>query len=262
MNTKPAGQAVSGHMNAKECLGGRSFNILSTSVDKEVNSTYLALMDYVAYYRVSTRKQGASGLGLEAQQQAVQSFINSSHGNTLLASYTEVESGKKDQRHELNKALLQCRLQGATLVIAKLDRLSRNSQFIMSLRDSGAEFRALDVPDMNTLTVGIFAAIAQHERETISARTRAALQARKARGLKLGNPSNLTSEARAKGREKHQQNAALNMNNQRAAAYASELRNKGMTLQKIADRLNELDYKTSRNGQFYPATIENLLRRA
>jgi DNA invertase Pin-like site-specific DNA recombinase len=139
----------------------------------------------VAYYRVSTDKQGRSGLGLEAQQAAVRAFLDGK-GWPPLTEFTEVESGRKADRPELVKAMATCRLYGATLVIAKLDRLSRNAAFLLTLRDAGVEFVACDMPDANRLTVGIMAMVAEDEAERISARTKAALAAAKARGTRLG----------------------------------------------------------------------------
>ena len=145
-------------------------------------------MQIVSYLRVSTARQGASGLGLEAQRAAVASFaMGSSH--TVLTEFVEVESGSKSVRPQLNAALATCRLHRATLVIAKLDRLARNVAFIANLMDGGVEFVACDMPHANRLTLHLLAAIAEHEREMISQRTRAALQAAKARGVKLGNPN-------------------------------------------------------------------------
>ena len=143
---------------------------------------------FVAYYRVSTDRQGKSGLGLEAQKAAVADYLNGGDWK-LLAEFTEVESGKKhEDRPELAKAIEACRRQKAKLVIAKLDRLSRNLAFTATLMDAGVEFIAVDNPHANKLTIHILAAVAQHEREMISERTKAALQAAKARGKRLGNP--------------------------------------------------------------------------
>ena len=148
-----------------------------------------ARKQYTPYYRVSTQKQGASGLGLEAQQAAVRAFV--ADPAQLGTEYVEIESGKRNHRPQLLAAMAEARRTGATLLIAKLDRLSRNAGFIFALRDSGVEFVCCDMPDANTLTVGLFAVIAQHERETISKRTKDALAAKKARGAQLGTPATL-----------------------------------------------------------------------
>lgn len=140
-------------------------------------------MQYIAYYRVSTDKQGQSGLGLDAQREAVRPYANQ-----ILAQYTEVESGKQDNRPQLAAALAHCERAGATLLIAKLDRLSRDAAFLFTLRKSGAQILAADMPGAGMLEYGIRAIFAQHEREQISARTKAALQAAKARGVRLGSP--------------------------------------------------------------------------
>jgi DNA invertase Pin-like site-specific DNA recombinase len=142
---------------------------------------------FVAYFRVSTDRQGKSGLGLDAQREAVMDYLNGGRW-TLVAEFTEVESGKNADRPELEKALAACKKLKAKLVIAKLDRLSRNLAFIATLMESGVEFVAVDIPQANKLTIHILAAVAQHEREMISERTKAALQAAKKRGQRLGNP--------------------------------------------------------------------------
>jgi DNA invertase Pin-like site-specific DNA recombinase len=141
---------------------------------------------FIAYFRVSTDRQGKSGLGLAAQREAVMSYLDGGRW-ALVDEFTEVESGKRNERPELAKALAACKRQKAKLVIAKLDRLSRNLAFIATLMDSGVEFVAVDNPHANKLTIHILAAVAQHEREIISARTSAALKAAKARGRRLGN---------------------------------------------------------------------------
>ena len=145
-------------------------------------------MQVVSYLRVSTVRQGISGLGLEAQRAAVACFA-SGGGHTPVAEFVEVESGRKAERPQLIAALASCRLHRATLVIAKLDRLARNVAFIANLMDGGVEFLACDMPHANRLTLHLLAAIAEHEREMISHRTKAALQAVKARGVRLGNPN-------------------------------------------------------------------------
>lgn len=140
---------------------------------------------FVAYYRVSTAKQGRSGLGLEAQREAVRSFLNGGNWR-LQAEFTEVESGKRSDRAELAKALQACRVYGARLVIAKIDRLSRDAHFLLGLQKAGVPFVAADMPEANEMVVGIMAVVAQAERKMISARTKSALAAAKARGVKLG----------------------------------------------------------------------------
>src|SRR4051812_27014736 len=148
---------------------------------------------YVAYYRVSTARQGRSGLGLEAQQSAGRGYLDG--GSCLLAERVEVESGKRDaNRPKLQDALRLCRVHNATLVIAKLDRLSRDAHFLLGLQKAGVKFVAADMPEANEMVVGLLAVIAQAERKMISSRTKAALAAAKARGTKLGNPENLRNQ--------------------------------------------------------------------
>jgi DNA invertase Pin-like site-specific DNA recombinase len=145
----------------------------------------MATGKFVAYYRVSTQKQGISGLGLEAQRTAVEEYLNGGRWK-LVAEFKEVESGKRKDRPKLAEALAACRVHGATLIIAKLDRLARNVAFISALMEAGVEFVAVDFPQANRLTVHILAAVAEHEAAMISQRTKAALAAAKKRGVKLG----------------------------------------------------------------------------
>jgi DNA invertase Pin-like site-specific DNA recombinase len=160
---------------------------------------------FVSYLRVSTKRQGESGLGLEAQRKAVSDLLNGGNWQ-LVEEQVEVESGKHDHnRPALRKALEACKVYGATLVIAKLDRLSRNAHFLTGLHEAGVKFVATDMPEANEMVVTIMAAVAQAERRMISERTKAALQAAKARGVKLGNPTGqppkATPESRARGAE-------------------------------------------------------------
>jgi DNA invertase Pin-like site-specific DNA recombinase len=143
---------------------------------------------FVAYYRVSTTKQGINGLGMDAQKEAIQCFLNGGKWQ-LVGEFAEVESGKVKTRQELAKAIGKCRQEKATLLIAKLDRLARNAAFLLNLRDSGVKFIAVDMPHADNFTVGIMALVAEKERELISERTRAGLQAARKRGTKLGNPN-------------------------------------------------------------------------
>lgn len=216
---------------------------------------------FVTYYRVSTQRQGRSGLGLEAQKSAAEAYLRL-HGGTELASFTEVESGKLDSRPQLEAALLRCRQTRATLLIAKLDRLGRNAAFLFQLRDSGMKFQALDIPDANTLTLGVMVAMAQHEREVISKRTRDALAARRARGLPLGTPRDLSA---------HQSRAsALGIATNRAEArnWAREIepaigeaRTAGnSSLRSIAAYLNSQSITTRRGKVWTPTAVKNVLR--
>ncbi len=150
---------------------------------------------FISYLRVSTDKQGRSGLGLEAQRETCRQHVGAS--GKLWCEFLEVESGKQNDRPQLAAAIAEARAYGATLLIAKLDRLSRDAHFLIGLERAGVEFVACDLPNANRLTVGIMALVAEQEREAISQRTKAALQAAKARGVKLGNPN---GAAHLKGR--------------------------------------------------------------
>ncbi len=214
---------------------------------------------YIAYYRVSTAKQGQSGLGLQAQRAAVAGFVKKE--DTIIRELVEIESGKRDDRPQLAVAIGLAKQYAATLIIAKLDRLSRNAGFIFALRDSGADFVCADMPDANTLTVGIFAVLAQHERELISQRTRAALAAKKAQGHVLGKPENLTPAAARKGNRAWRGIAAANENNRRAAAMIGPLRNGGMNWSEISRHLNHHGFGTSRGKAFQAVQVQRLFDR-
>jgi DNA invertase Pin-like site-specific DNA recombinase len=179
---------------------------------------------FVSYLRVSTARQGKSGLGLEAQRQAVEDFLNG--GNWHLAKeFVEVESGKKADRPQLAKAFQLCRVLGAKLVIAKLDRLSRNAHFLLGLRDAGIDFVCADMPELDRFTVGIHALIAERERDMISARTKSALAAAKRRGVKLGGDrgARLTAKQREAGRAALQAKARARPRPSRARATGERL---------------------------------------
>ena len=218
----------------------------------------------VAYERVSTARQGASGLGLEAQRKVIEDFA-ASRGAEVLARFTEVESGRKADRPELAKALHLAKVTGATLVIAKLDRLSRNAAFLLALRDSGVRFVAVDMPEANDLTVGIMALVAQAEREAISRRTKEALAVAKARGVRLGNPNGAESLRRA-GKGGVALRAAVSAN---AAAFAADLapviadiRVAGHTsLRAIASELTSRGIRTRRGGKWNVGNLKMLLLR-
>ena len=212
---------------------------------------------YIAYYRVSTAKQGDSGLGLEAQRNEVVKYTN---GN-ILAEFTDVASGKKSTRPELDKALAMAKQEKAVLIFAKLDRLSRDVEFIFSIRNAGVEIVCCDLPDLNTLTIGIFATMAQYEREIISERTKKALAVKKAQGCALGTPSNLTEQAKAKGREANSRNAKESKSNQTALIIARDHAKAGTPLSAIADSLNFLGIKTRRGGKWHKSAVHYLLKK-
>jgi len=235
-------------------------SFVSTLIDTSDND--MAEGTFIAYYRVSTAKQGASGLGLEAQKEAVNQYLNG--GNwTLAAEFTEVESGKRNDRPELAKAFRVCRLYGAKLVIAKLDRLSRDAHFLLGLEKAGVDFVAADMPSANRLTVGIMAMVADEERRTISARTKAALKAAKARGVKLGGNRGSVVDDTAR-----QVSAAVRGNRAKdratdLAPIIEELKASGVSsLTAIAKALTARGIPTARGGNVWtPAGVSRVLAR-
>jgi DNA invertase Pin-like site-specific DNA recombinase len=219
---------------------------------------------FVSYLRVSTGRQGASGLGLEAQRAAVEEFLNG--GNwTLGGEFVEVESGRRCDRPELTRALASCRVHGATLVVAKLDRLVRNYDFLRRLEESDVSFVATDMPHANRLTVHILAAVAEEEARMISQRTKDALRAAKARGTKLGNPANLSDAARRIGSR-----IAADRRSQRAsqrardlASVLDEIRSSGITERRaIARELERRQIPTARGGKWTAVQVGSLLERS
>jgi DNA invertase Pin-like site-specific DNA recombinase len=211
---------------------------------------------FISYYRVSTDRQGKSGLGLEAQRKAVRDYLDGGNWQ-LVQEFVEVESGKHNERPQLATALVACKKHKAKLVIAKLDRLSRNLAFIATLMESGVEFIAADMPFANKLTIHILAAVAEHEREMISERTKAALAAAKARGTQLGNPR--LAEAQKRARE------SLKANARRFAANVlpiiEEIERSGITSHNaIAAKLNERNVATARGGKWTHVQVGAVLR--
>lgn len=215
---------------------------------------------YVAYYRVSTAQQGRSGLGLDAQRQAVAAYLSTSRGQ-LVAEYTEVESGRRRDREELSKAINHARVTRATLVIAKLDRLARNVSFTAALMDSGLEFVACDMPQANKFTVHVMAALAEMEAEMISARTKAALAEARRRGVRLGNPR----LAEVRGSPMVAAKAYSELADARAKRYLGlvlEAQQGGAaTLQDVADFLNARGAFTPKGSSWHPSTVARLLSR-
>lgn len=208
---------------------------------------------FVAYYRVSTDRQGHSGLGLEAQREAVQRYLSSIAG-TLIAEHTEVETGRRNDRPELQNALAACRRGKSKLVIAKLDRLSRNLAFIAAMMDSGVEFIACDNPHATRLTLHILAAVAEHEREMIAERTKAALQAAKARGVQLGR-NGIDRLAPAN-------KAAAADRAERLKPILVELSAAGLSKRQIAAELASRGIPTPRGGRWHAQTVARVLGRA
>ena len=218
------------------------------------------MQKYISYYRVSTARQGQSGLGLEAQKSAVQKFTNNCT-ECIVSEFTDIESGKNNNRPELQKAIDEAKKYKAHLLIAKLDRLSRNASFIFMLRDAKIDFTCCDMPQANSITIGIMAVLAQDERERISQRTKAALQELKKKGVKLGNPHNLDASAIEKGRLIRKQNARSNENNRKASALIVSLRTQGKSFYEITNQLNSLGFKARRGGSFSQNQIQILYNR-
>jgi len=223
----------------------------------------MATGKHVAYYRVSTAKQGRSGLGLEAQQTAVRSFLNGGSWE-LAGEVVEVESGKRaDNRPQLQEALRRCRTMGATLIVAKLDRLSRDAAFLMQLQNSGVSFVAADMPGANTFTVGVMALVAQQEREAISARTKAALAAAKARGVKLGGlrghtlPSHAAAAASAKVRIANADQRVRDV----LVSIAEAKADGAASLRDIAATLNAKGITAPRGGAWNASQIKRVIER-
>ncbi|WP_097091405.1 recombinase family protein [Novosphingobium sp. Chol11] len=222
-------------------------------------------MKAVAYYRVSTATQGRSGLGLEAQRRAVENLCRSRGWELASPPFLEIESGKRSDRPELRKALHRANVTGAALVVAKLDRLSRNVAFLATLQESNVKFVAADMPEANELTVHIMAAVAQAERKAISKRTQEALQAAKARGQILGNPNGAAALRRAaKGNADSIESikAGAASRAQQLFPIIDEMRNQGITSSAaLARALNEGGFVTARGGRWHASTVRNLLRR-
>ena len=210
-------------------------------------------MKYIAYYRVSTDKQGRSGLGLESQRNLVAAYADD-----IVADFTEVESGKHDDRPQLTTALEHARRIGASILIAKIDRLSRDAAFLLQLRKSGVDIVAADMPHAGTLEFGVRAVVAQHEREEISRRTKAALHAARLRGTRLGSPrphigSAIGNAKQADTADKFAGRIKLIVDDIKAAGVTSLLA--------IASALNERGISTARGGSWHATTVRNVLSR-
>lgn len=214
---------------------------------------------FVAYYRVSTQKQGQSGLGLEAQQKAVSNYLNGGHWD-LLAEYTEVETGKGadalSKRPQLRSAIEICKKQKATLVIAKLDRLARNVHFVSGLIESGIDFVAADMPQANKVMLQMHAVMSEWERDQISTRTKVALAAAKERGVKLG----VAGAANLKPNLEQRQQSA-NAFAERLRGVIDGMKARGLTQRAMCDELNSLGVKTARGGEWSQVQLQRVIAR-
>lgn len=216
---------------------------------------------YVAYLRVSTQKQGYSGLGLEAQREIIHNYL---HDTIPISEYVEVESGRKSDRPKLKEALSQCRKEGAILIVAKLDRLARSVSFLSSLLESDVEIVFCDFPQANKMVLHIISAISQYEAELTAARTKAALQAKKARGFRLGNPEHLLDkheEAIQNSIKTCKAKADSNPNNKRAIALLRTLVKEEHTYQEMAEILNREGFVSSHGCSFTKSTVYKLIKR-
>ena len=216
---------------------------------------------YVAYLRVSTQKQGYSGLGLEAQREIIHNYL---HDTIPISEYVEVESGRKSDRPKLKEALSQCRKEGAILIVAKLDRLARSVSFLSSLLESDVEIVFCDFPQANKMVLHIISAISQYEAELTAARTKAALQAKKARGFRLGNPEHLLDkheEAILSSIKTCKAKADSNPNNKRAIALLRTLVKEEHTYQEMAEILNREGFVSSHGCSFTKSTVYKLIKR-
>jgi DNA invertase Pin-like site-specific DNA recombinase len=217
---------------------------------------------YVGYFRVSSQKQGKSGLGLESQRTMVNNFLKTNQGQ-MVDSFTEVETGtSKKQRIEIFNAIKFAKQNGAVLLIAKLDRLARNVHFVSSLMEAGVEFVCCDMPSANNLTVFILSAIAEEEAKTISSRTRLALAEKKKQGFKLGTPENLSYQHRLKGGEAMRKKSLENNTNIQTTALIVEYRARGMSYDKIATQLTTLNFSTVNGKEFTSTGVMRLYKRA
>lgn len=223
----------------------------------------MGMKQVVSYIRVSTQRQGASGLGLEAQRAAVTTFCRD-HGYELVEEYREVESGRKNDRPVLRQALARAKAAKAVLLIAKLDRLARNVAFIANLMESGVEFRACDLPEASKFILHVMAAVAEQEARAISDRTRAALQAAKARGVRLGaaNPAsrNLNVDAGQRGAARTAKLARDSYVD--ILPVVRELRDKGLSLQAIGTELDARGIFTRSGRSWNPMQVARVLRYA
>ena len=215
------------------------------------------MTNYIAYFRVSTKRQN---LGIDAQRTMIENYIKS-NGGLVVSEYSEKESGKNDNRPQLSAALAECKRTGATLLIAKLDRLSRKVSFVFTLRDAGVKFVATDVPEFNSLSLAIFCGLAQRERELISERTKAALASRYEKetwAVSHTNAHKFDDVCRQKSLDARRESAKENEYNRRAYA-AIKLALGSMGFNALADYLNENNFTTAKGGQWRGNQVKRLI---
>lgn len=213
-------------------------------------------MKFIAYYRVSTSQQGKTGLGLDAQRACVAKYVAETNGQ-LIEEYTEVVSGLQDSRVALAEALKRCRMERATLVIAKLDRLARRVSYLSRFMESDVPLVVADMPNANKFVLQMMAVLAETERDMISERTKLALAAAKARQVRLGNPQ--IAQARQK---------AIKSRKKRANSFAhsmyppiASMRARGLSYRQIADNLNNSKFSTNNGRRWWPTTVANIIKR-
>ena len=217
--------------------------------------------NYVSYLRQSTKKQSLSNLGIEAQREIIHKYLGQIKP---IAEFVETESGKRTDRPKLAEALELCRKTKSTLIVAKLDRLSRNVAFTSKLLESDVEIKFCDFPEANRLVLHIIASIAEYEAGLISTRTKQALKAKKARGVRLGKPENLVNnlgKAISNSNLTNRQKALDNDNNRRAIAMLKVMATQDLSLSEMARRLNEEGFVTSQGKQFTAWQVSVLLKR-
>lgn len=220
------------------------------------------MQKYIAYYRVSTQRQGRSGLGLEAQKEAVRFFLSGRSDANVISEFIEIESGTNSDRQQLTSAMLMARMTRGILLIAKLDRLARDAHFLLGLEKAGIEFVAVDMPFANRMTIGVMALVAEEEAKAISARTKAALAARKARGLPLGNQATLRpadpvtlAKARAAWSQKAAEHAEM------VLPSIQQIRATGLSLRATARELTARGIMTTRGKPWSAAQVSAVLKR-
>lgn len=216
----------------------------------------------IAYYRVSTQKQGVSGLGLEAQQGCVTCYAKAV-GGTIVRAYQEIESGAKDDRPELAKAIADAKRSKATIVVGKLDRLARDAHLIAGLQKAKVPFVACDMPDADETMIGVYAYFGQRERKLISDRTRAAMAVAKARGVEFGTVANFTQEGRAKGSAKAGKVAKAKADEAYSdlRPWFAEMRSEGLSLRAIAERVNGEGHTTRQGKPWNQVQVKRVLER-